>query len=174
MTDVVFESVTGRLLAFEDAPFGSVDEWSDDVDARDGAIDISSSFLWELCSSTGASFSGSLSSLLWPKSCSFVPAVTAVVDSECVPIVPGSADGFSAPTILDHGFSESAVVKLKSTVACIKVAISTCFPGAFPISTIQLPVPRPMQECNAARLFDSTLPKAHARIRCRGQGGKRS
>lgn len=71
VTDVVRESTTGRLACGEDGP-PDADEWSDDVDGRDGAIDISSSCLWWELIPTIPSLSEIFPLPLLPKSCSSV------------------------------------------------------------------------------------------------------
>lgn len=77
VTDVVLDSVTGRFLAVDDAASGSLEEWSDDVDAHDGAIEIASSLLWLSYSSTTVCFSAGSPLVLLPISCFFAPEIGA-------------------------------------------------------------------------------------------------
>ena len=79
VTDVVLASVTGLLFACGEVVSGSEDERSEDVEARDGAIDIESSWRWMTFSSSTSSFPDMLSFFVSPNSFSFVPTYGDVV-----------------------------------------------------------------------------------------------
>ena len=98
VTDVVRDRATGRL-AVDEVCSGVEEELSDDVEALDGAIDISSSFLCGLCSIIW-SFSDMLLLSLRPKPFFFVVSSNGGPVEWLASTVPGSSGGFSGSVIV--------------------------------------------------------------------------
>jgi hypothetical protein len=126
MTDVVLERVAGRFLGFDVAASGSDEEWSEDVEARDGALEMSCPVMFVSCSLMISPFSEIASLLLLPKSFSFADVESGVMFSSRPFVIPRLGGVFSGSDIFNTSVLREVEDWRSSTqfVACTNLCSS--------------------------------------------------